>query len=166
MVTVAVLAIVMALALPSFATLIRSSRLTSTANELVASLQATRSEAIRLNGGVSLCRSDDGNACASGGNWNRVLTVARDGTVLRVSTLRTGLSVSSAVLDALDDKLTFGADGIARDSSGAPLTMDITVCMPVTSPSDNVRTVSMTGGSRVSTKPESSGGKCSTQPAP
>ncbi|QNH12263.1 prepilin [Xanthomonas sp. SI] len=163
MVTVAVLAIIMALAFPSFTMLIRSNRLTSTANELVAALQASRSEAVRLNGGVSLCRSDDGSTCASGGDWTHLLTVTRDGTVLRATTLRTGLSVSSSALDALGDKVTFNADGIARDSSGTPLAMDITVCMPVTSPSDNVRTVSMSGGSRVSIARSSNGGQCSAQ---
>ncbi|WP_425285356.1 pilus assembly FimT family protein, partial [Acinetobacter baumannii] len=39
MVTVAVLAIVLAVAVPAFGTLIRSSRLTSNANEVVAALQ-------------------------------------------------------------------------------------------------------------------------------
>ncbi|MBN6113716.1 GspH/FimT family pseudopilin [Xanthomonas bonasiae] len=168
MVTVAVLAIIMALAFPSFTMLIRSNRLTSTANELVAALQASRSEAVRLNGGVSLCRSDDGSTCASGGDWTHLLTVTRDGTVLRTTTLRTGLSVSSPALDASGDKITFGADGIARDSNGASLNTDemIVVCMPVTSPSDNVRAVSMSGGSRVSILRSSNGGQCSAQTAP
>ncbi|QDI03104.1 prepilin-type N-terminal cleavage/methylation domain-containing protein [Xanthomonas cerealis pv. cerealis] len=168
MVTVAVLAIIMALAFPSFTMLIRSNRLTSTANELVAALQVSRSEAVRLNGGVSLCRSDNGSTCASGGDWTHVLTVARDGTVLRTTTLRTGLSVSSSALDALGDKLTFNADGIARDSNGTPLNSDavLVVCMPVTSPSDNVRSVSMSGGSRVSIARSSNGGQCSAQTAP
>ncbi|WP_414397408.1 Tfp pilus assembly protein FimT/FimU [Xanthomonas campestris] len=47
MVTVAVLAIVLAVAVPAFGTLIRSSRLTSNANEVVAALQLARSEAVR-----------------------------------------------------------------------------------------------------------------------
>lgn len=162
MVTVAVLAIIMALAVPSFTGLIRSNRLTGAANELIAAVQLTRSEAVRLNGGVSLCRSDDGATCASGGNWTRYLTVARDGTVLRSTTLRTGLVVTSSTLDALGDKLTFGADGIARNSSGTPVTGGIVVCMAVTNPSSNVRTVKLMGGSRAQVTSTSDGGRCTT----
>ncbi len=162
MVTIAVLAIIMALAVPSFTGLIRSSRLTGAANELVASVQLARSEAVRLNGGVSLCRSDDGATCASGGNWTRYLTVTRDGTVLRTTTLRTGLVVTSNTLDAMGDKLTFGADGIARNSSGTPVTGGIVVCMAVTNPSNNVRSVNLMGGSRTQVTSTSDGGKCTT----
>ncbi|CBA15790.1 GspH/FimT family pseudopilin [Xanthomonas albilineans] len=162
MVTIAILAILMALAVPSFTALIRSNRLTSTANELVAALQLTRSEAVRLNGGVSLCRSDNGKACAAGGNWTGFLVVARDGTVLRTSTLRADLIVQSADLDKLGDKLTFGADGVARNNAGDPLTMGIAVCMPVTSPTNNVMSVQMIGGSRIRVQSSSDNGKCNT----
>lgn len=165
MVTIAILAILMALAVPSFTALIRSNRLTSTANELVAALQLTRSEAVRLNGGVSLCRSDNGKACAAGGNWTGFLVVARDGTVLRTSTLRADLIVRSNVLDGLNDRLTFGADGVARNNAGDPLTMVIAVCMPVanpTSPPNNVRNVEMLGGSRIRVQSSSDNGTCNT----
>ncbi|MEB1220701.1 Tfp pilus assembly protein FimT/FimU [Xanthomonas campestris pv. campestris] len=67
MVTVAVLAIVLAVAVPAFGTLIRSSRLTSNANEVVAALQLARSEAVRQNSLVAVCRSDNGSTCATGG---------------------------------------------------------------------------------------------------
>ncbi|WP_045727374.1 Tfp pilus assembly protein FimT/FimU [Xanthomonas sp. GPE 39] len=164
MVTIAILAILVALAVPSFTALMRSNRLTSTANELVAALQLTRSEAVRLNGGVSLCRSADGNACANAaGNWAQFLIVTRDGTVLRASTLRAGLAVRSSVLGGLKDKLTFGADGVARDGTGNPLNMVITVCMPVvnpTSPPDNIRNVAMVGGSRIRVESASDNGTC------
>ncbi|WP_052688100.1 GspH/FimT family pseudopilin [Xanthomonas sp. MUS 060] len=165
MVTIAILAILVALAVPSFTALMRSNRLTSNANELVAALQLTRSEAVRLNGGVSLCRSDDGRVCAAGGNWAGFLIVTRDGTVLRTSTLRAGLVVQSAALDALGDSLTFGADGIARDGAGNPLNMVIAVCMPVvnpTSPPDNIRNVEMVGGSRIRVQSASDKGTCNT----
>ena len=65
MVTLAVAAILMAIATPSFIALINGNRLTSTANELVSSLQLARSEALRRNTQVRVCRSESGNTCAA-----------------------------------------------------------------------------------------------------
>jgi type IV fimbrial biogenesis protein FimT len=58
LVVMAIGAILMALAIPSFSQLIQSSTVTTTANTLLADLRYTRSEAIRRGGGVTLCRSD------------------------------------------------------------------------------------------------------------
>jgi len=55
MVTIAVLAILLAIGIPSFASLIASNRLTSATNELVAALQTARTEAIRRNVRVTVC---------------------------------------------------------------------------------------------------------------
>ena len=50
-------AILVALALPSFRSIIRSSQISSTSNALLASIDLARSEAIRRNATVSVCRS-------------------------------------------------------------------------------------------------------------
>jgi len=50
-------AILVALALPSFRSIIRSSRISSSSNDLLASIDLARSEAIRRNVTVSICRS-------------------------------------------------------------------------------------------------------------
>ncbi|RYE71403.1 MAG: prepilin-type N-terminal cleavage/methylation domain-containing protein, partial [Oxalobacteraceae bacterium] len=63
MVTVAVLAIVAAIAIPSFTGLINSSRLTASANEVLASLQMARSEAVRRNQTVIVCPSNNASSC-------------------------------------------------------------------------------------------------------
>jgi type IV fimbrial biogenesis protein FimT len=52
-------AILVALALPSFRSIVRSSRISSTSNDLLASIDLARSEAIRRNVTVSICRSLD-----------------------------------------------------------------------------------------------------------
>ncbi|HTN50749.1 MAG TPA: GspH/FimT family pseudopilin [Burkholderiaceae bacterium] len=52
-------AILVALALPSFRSIIRSSQISSTSNDLLASIDLARSEAIRRNVTVSICRSLD-----------------------------------------------------------------------------------------------------------
>lgn len=68
MVTVAVLAIMAALAFPSFQGTLRSNRIATTTNELLASVSMARSEAIRSTRGGGVCSSADGKAC--GGDWN------------------------------------------------------------------------------------------------
>lgn len=68
MITIAVMAILLSLALPSFQQTLRSNRVATTTNELLASLSLARSEAIRNTHGASLCPSADGTSC--GTDWN------------------------------------------------------------------------------------------------
>ena len=84
MVVVAILAIVATLAAPSFSEAILNGRLTSLANNFLASAQLARSEAIKRNAAVTLCRSADGAACAGSGSWSQGWIVIVGGTVLRV----------------------------------------------------------------------------------
>jgi len=160
-VTIAVLAIICAMAIPSFTSLIRSNRLSGGANEVVAAFQAARSEAVRLNGAVALCRSEDGATCTAGDAWTGMVIVDRDGNLLRTVSLRPGLEVTSdATLSGMNDRITFNADGLARDSTGAPLATTLSLCLPVTSPADNIRRVVITGGSRISITRDNGGGAC------
>jgi type IV fimbrial biogenesis protein FimT len=69
MVTLLVLAILLGLAVPSFRDAALSSRLTGYANDLVASVQVARSEAIKRNATVTLCASTDGSTCAEDVGW-------------------------------------------------------------------------------------------------
>lgn len=68
MVVVAIAAILLALALPSFQQTIRSNRLATTTNEVISSLSLARSEAIRNKRGASICASADGASC--GADWS------------------------------------------------------------------------------------------------
>lgn len=67
-IAIAILAILLAIGLPSFQGSLRSNRVTSTTNELIASISLARSEALRNPGGAVLCTTEDGATC--GGNWN------------------------------------------------------------------------------------------------
>lgn len=71
LVTVAVMAVLLSIAVPSFTGTIVSTRLTSYANAYVSSIQLARSEAIKRNGMVKVCRSTDGATCASSGGWQQ-----------------------------------------------------------------------------------------------
>jgi len=68
MVIIAILAILITLALPSFQSTLRSNRVATTSNELLASLSLARSEGIRSTKGGGVCTSVNGTAC--GGGWN------------------------------------------------------------------------------------------------
>jgi type IV fimbrial biogenesis protein FimT len=56
-------AILLSLGLPSFRDLIRSTRMTATANDLVADYNLARSEAVKRRVPVTLCQSPDGTSC-------------------------------------------------------------------------------------------------------
>lgn len=73
LVTIAVMAIILAIAVPSFMSAIASYRLTTAANDLLASIQHARSEAIRRGVRVTLCKaSNSDNQCATNSaiGWN------------------------------------------------------------------------------------------------
>jgi len=69
MATILVLAILIGLAVPSFNNASLSSKLTGFANDLVASAQLARSEAVKRNAAVTLCASEDGTACDDPEGW-------------------------------------------------------------------------------------------------
>lgn len=67
MVTLAVVAILAAIASPSFTAMIQDNRLVTQVNELQATLAYARSEAIKRNNNVTVCRST--NALSCNGAW-------------------------------------------------------------------------------------------------
>ena len=69
-VTVAIVAILLGIAIPSYNETILNMKLTSYTNNLVASILLGRSEAIKRNALVSLCVSSSGTACTAGG-WQQ-----------------------------------------------------------------------------------------------
>lgn len=143
MVTVAVAAILMAIATPSLTSIINSNRLTSAANEMVATLQFARVEAVRQNRSVRVCASGNGTSCGGTGSW---LVVDANDTVLRISEVSPMIASTASVSDFI-----FRADGLARQSPNSGLlNNDLLFCMDTTKPPQNMRRVSIGSGSRVS----------------
>ena len=68
MIAIAVVAVLLGLALPSFQQSMRSNRVATATNEMIAALSLARSEAIRNNGGGAVCPSTNGTAC--GASWS------------------------------------------------------------------------------------------------
>lgn len=69
MVTLAVSAILMFIAVPSFVSFIRNSQLTTQANAFFTDLSLTKSEAVKRNARVSICASSNGATCSGSTNW-------------------------------------------------------------------------------------------------
>src|SRR5437870_3761801 len=70
MVTLAVLSILLAIAIPAFNDAILGNRLTSYANDLVGGSLQARSEAVKRNTTATLCVSSNGASCGTGG-WEQ-----------------------------------------------------------------------------------------------
>lgn len=154
MVTVAVVAILAVVAMPNLLSVINNNRLASQTNELITSLQMARSEAVRLNTPVTVCRSTNGTSCAAAGSWDRWITLA-GAQVLRDTSARPPVQITSGVA-----AITYRSDGLARDATGALLVNTITVCVPTGQPLQNQRLMNMTAGGRIETVPASGAGAC------
>jgi len=68
LVTITVLAIILGIGVPGLRDFVLNNRQVSAVNEMVASLQYARTEAITRNRNVSLCPSSNGTSC-SGSDW-------------------------------------------------------------------------------------------------
>lgn len=161
-----VLAVLVALAIPSFTALINSNRLAAQSNEMVAGLQEARLESLRSNRRVTVCRSTDGATCnTAAGTWTRWISfvdtngngIADGGeTLLRSSSIKTPLQVRST-----NQVLTFRADGMARNNaSGALVENTFNVCIPTSRPAQNKRSVTLASGSRVAVTTPAGNGAC------
>lgn len=71
MVVIAIIAIMLTMAVPSFTTMVMNNRLSTQANSLVIAVNLARSEAIKRNANVVLCRSANGTSCAASGGWEQ-----------------------------------------------------------------------------------------------
>ncbi|MCS5712492.1 GspH/FimT family pseudopilin [Candidatus Berkiella aquae] len=71
LITILVLAIVMAIAIPSFYSIIQNNLTVATSNDLMISLNYARSEAIKRGANVSLCPAADQTFSGCGNDWNQ-----------------------------------------------------------------------------------------------
>lgn len=77
--TLAVLAVSLAVIVPSWASLTERSRVTTAANSLLAQLRYARNEAVTRNRSITLCPSDDASTCSADPfGWQRGYIVFAD----------------------------------------------------------------------------------------
>ncbi|MBT8130923.1 MAG: GspH/FimT family pseudopilin [Gammaproteobacteria bacterium] len=70
MVSLAVAGITLSVGVPGFSDFIANQTQTNATNDLVTAMTLARSEAIKQNRYVSVCKSNNGSDCATGDNWN------------------------------------------------------------------------------------------------
>ncbi|MFP4393018.1 MAG: GspH/FimT family pseudopilin [Desulfohalobiaceae bacterium] len=129
----AILSIIVAIGVPSLSGLTKNSRLTSQANEFIATLHLARSEALKRGEQVVVCRSADLESCASNGDWDQgwIVFVDFDEDKARSSDeelLRTkeALKGRSTLIggENLKEKVIFLPNGASNQNGGITLCND------------------------------------------
>jgi type IV fimbrial biogenesis protein FimT len=125
MVTIAVAALLLGLAAPSFRDLAIRNELSTYTNELISSINYARSEAVRSGKPVQICSSSDGESCSGvwTDGWVTFVDADDDGaldtdkgdTVLKIrAALSTGYWIDDS--GAFADGLTYRQDGRTADT--------------------------------------------------
>lgn len=151
MVTIAVAAILISIAVPSLTDATLSGKLSASANDLVAGAVVGRSEAIKRNAVARMCVSSDGSTCGSGG-WEQgwIIVIPSTSTVIQKhDAAPSGYKVTSSTAS-----IDFQPSGVGSTQAS------ITVCRatPTAGSQERVVTVSATGRAYV-TRTET--GSCS-----
>lgn len=113
-VTIAILAILLGLAAPSFRDLIENNRTATRTNDLVAALNFARSEAIKRGVDVSLCRT---GADFANGFSIRTGTNCGGGVLLRQHDALQGVTITVAPANL--DRITYNGRGAATSNPAA-----------------------------------------------
>lgn len=178
MVTIAVAAIIVTIAVPSFESAINRGRLTSAANEIMAGLQTARMEAVRHNRRAGFCLSktaDTANPACVANNatdangWITFLDLNRNGgydaasdTLLRVGTVHQQVNLLASSNIPGRSRVVFRSDGFARNAAGNTfLEGALDVCLSTTRPPQNIRRILIGSGARISQiTPDGADGTC------
>ncbi|MDB5945665.1 MAG: methylation [Ramlibacter sp.] len=137
LITVAVAGVLLALSVPSFSRLLNSTRLTDASNALLSSMHLARSEAIKRNGRVTLCKSANGIACSSAGGWEQGWIVFHDANqdgerdsdetiIERMQPLANGLKITGNL--RVGNYVSFLANGLSRLNGGGFQAGTVTLC--------------------------------------
>ena len=120
MVTIAIIAILAGIALPSYQALIVNSRMTTQASELLTTFEYARSEAVKRNATVTVCASTDGATCAASAvgaasaDWQTgwIVLTATANTVIKVHGALTGNSTLKAANNGVAvDSVSYASNG-------------------------------------------------------
>lgn len=113
MVALLVLGVAVSMAAPSFGKLISQFRVESASKQLRSALQLARSEAVKRNQPVSLCRANTAlNACDDTASWTDGWLMAIGSDVLKV-----GGGDNSVETEVSVDKITFLGSGVAKEAA-------------------------------------------------
>lgn len=118
MITITVITIILALALPNLTQFFARNNLAGTTNELIAGINQARSEAVTRSTIVSICPSNDGVSCDPG-NWEGGWIVFLDPNNNRsidagenIVNLGNNISSDAVTIDGFNGGLTFTSSGL------------------------------------------------------
>lgn len=134
MLTIAVIAVVLAVGVPSFSTAIQNNRLISQSNSLIGALNYARSEAVKLGqNNVTICGSSTGAACNTG-NWESGYLIFRDTdgdgavdvgeTILRVEQALSGGNTLRTAGFPSSQRVSFNSQGMVSTTGSFKLCDD------------------------------------------
>lgn len=170
MITIAIVAILASIALPSFAVMIRGNRVSTQTNDFLSAFNLARNESISRSRGVSICAADTRNgaiptACGASTDWGKGWMVFVDDTVSTTASPPTTIAQESVIRtwtanennSLVPDSATFFVRFNPRGLSN--LTSDLTFTLKPTSncSNDQQRSIVITSLGRSS----SSKGACS-----
>lgn len=125
MVTVAVIAVLIGIGFPSFSAAMRSSRVATRSNEMIATISLARTEAVKSNIAAGICSSANGTSC--GGTWNAGWIVFADtnnngapdaGEVVRVIAGNSSLQLTPGA--GMASPIMFSSRGMPTSALPAP----------------------------------------------
>jgi type IV fimbrial biogenesis protein FimT len=149
MISMLVLLVLTAVAMPAFTDLLARNRLSGQANELLSVIQLARSEAIKQNQTIRLCKAnaDLDDCSAASGSWSGwlVIDTASPATVIRAGRFDQRLIISAAFTE-----LRFSGQGLIRSQNNQPLNSSFELCAEGADFTDNGRTLNFLSGGRSS----------------
>jgi type IV fimbrial biogenesis protein FimT len=149
LVALAIVAILMSIAVPSFRDASLSSQLRSVANNLVASAAVARSEAFKRNAPMTMCVSTGGTSCSTTGSWEQGWIVMAGSTVIATqSALPAGYKINAA---SSIKTFQFQPTGASTTAS------TLTVCRATPNAGNQERVVTINAAGKVSVRTTNTG---------
>ena len=132
MISLAIVAILLTLGVPSFRYLTNSYRISAEVNSLLGDLMYARAEAIKEGQNVTVCSTANGTTCSGAAAWQTGWLVYSNplpgaasppaGSVLRVQAAFTGTTPDSFVASSGIGSITYNREGFATTAAGFPST--------------------------------------------
>ena len=159
MIALAVAAVLLLLAIPSFRTLTMDKRITTQTNDFISTLVLARAEALKRVSRVTVCKSVNGTACAGSGGWEQgwiVFADADDDAIVdngeAILQVRSTMDGDNTLLGSTNvaNYISFVASGSPKLTSGAFQSGTLVVCDERGAGEDaRAINISVTGRSRV-----------------
>lgn len=111
LITVAILAIVLAIASPSFSVLLKNNRAATLGEDLSGAIQLARAEAVKRVRYVSICASSDGATCSN--DWSQGFIVVVDSAAAETANSVTVGEVLRVWENLGSDAVITAADGVS-----------------------------------------------------